>query len=349
MRTEKRSRLPIFFLWVCLCLAASGCGTRQQNSGQTSPAVFEPQERKTEENAGEAGKETKSETGEQSGKETEKETGEKTGEEAKRENGEKTETGSAGTAGLLPPEETAEILEETAKSGTEEGPSDPVADHVNQAIQLSAQIASESFSVQDRTTEHSFEGLEGRNLVINGDSRTVGLFCSLAYDAEEFPKHLFYHISEDYSGAVGNIVFVGKGGEGYNWFSTYGLAFAARHFDENSVLAVWFGVNDPENAANYVTYMNNVSLQWGIPVYYLTVGPCYDHWAEREGAVEEMNRMLYEGLREEITVIDVWQFIRDGMDRGEFGTQDGLHYNYYTCNAVNEFVYRSIDEDLQKR
>ena len=201
-------------------------------------------------------------------------------------------------------------------------------------------------------TEHVPEqgkGLEGRRLIFNGDSRTVGLYCSQAYDAEEFPKHLFYHIAEDYTGTVGSNVFVGKGGEGYVWFSTYGLAFAALQINEDAVLAVWFGVNDPENADSYVAYMNNVSLQWGIPVYYLNVGPCYGSWAVKEPAVQEMNRKLAEGLREEITVIDVYSFIQNGMDTGIFGTQDGLHYNYETCRAIVDFAVREIDADLKSK
>ena len=117
----------------------------------------------------------------------------------------------------------------------------------------------------------------------------------------------------------------------------------------DAVLAVWFGVNDPENADSYVTYMNNVSLQWGIPVYYLNVGPCYGSWAVKEPAVQEMNRKLAEGLREEITVIDVYSFIQNGMDTGIFGTQDGLHYNYETCRAIVDFAVREIDADLKSK
>ncbi|MBR3642048.1 MAG: hypothetical protein IKN57_00935, partial [Parasporobacterium sp.] len=37
------------------------------------------------------------------------------------------------------------------------------------------------------------------HVIIVGDSRTVGLYCSQEYGREEFEQHIFYHISENYT------------------------------------------------------------------------------------------------------------------------------------------------------
>ena len=205
---------------------------------------------------------------------------------------------------------------------------------------LAAEPAAEPQAAEETTPARHF------HVVVNGDSRSVCLYCSQAYSEEEFPKHLFtHHLSETYSADFGDLTFVAKGGEGYDFFSTYGLALAATHFGPDSVLVVWFGVNDAERADQYITYMNNVSLQFGIPVYYMTIGPCYDQWTIREPAVEEMNRKLKENLRPEIRVIDMFSFIQDGIARGEFGTLDGLHYNYHTCRAIVEHLLQVLEEE----
>ena len=184
------------------------------------------------------------------------------------------------------------------------------------------------------------------HVVFNGDSRTVCLYCAQAYSEEEYPKHLFtHHLSETYSASVGNSTFVAKGGEGYYFFSTYGLALAATHFEEDSVLVVWFGVNDAEFVDQYIVYMNGASLQFGIPVYYMTLGPCCDTWTKREPGIEAMNEKLRTQLRPEIGVIDVFPFIQDGMNRGEFGTLDGLHYNYKTSRAIYDYVMAFLEAE----
>ena len=234
------------------------------------------------------------------------------------------------------PEEEALSEALPGQEGTAPGEVPPVQEAEVLPAGPDAQEAEEPQAVPDRHFQ----------VVINGDSRTVCLYCSLAYSEEEFPQHLFtHHLSETYSADYGNSCFVAKGGEGYDFFTTYGLALAATHFGEDSVLVVWFGVNDAERADQYITYMNNVSLQFGIPVYYMTIGPCYDSWTKREPGVEEMNRKLRENLRPEIRVIDMFSFIQDGMARGEFGTLDGLHYNYRTCRAIYEHLLEVLEQE----
>ena len=185
-----------------------------------------------------------------------------------------------------------------------------------------------------------------RHLVIVGDSRTVGLYCSQAYDAAEFPSHMFYNMSSEYTGIANNMVFVAKGGEGYDWFAKLGLALAAQYLDKDAVLVVWLGVNDLQKAQQYITYMNGAGLQFGVPVYYMTVGPADGGWADHEADILAMNDALRGGLNPAIGIIDTYTFVKSGLDAGSCHTLDGLHYDYETDRQIVDYMRQVISEDL---
>jgi len=189
---------------------------------------------------------------------------------------------------------------------------------------------------------------EKPEIIVLGDSRTVGLYCSMTYTADEFPGHIFYHIAADHTGFYENSVFAAKGGEGYPWFETYGAALGVAQMDENSVFVVWYGVNDLWNIDKYINYVNYTLVPFGAPVYYMTIGPCDQHWSESNPEVINFNEKLKAGLLPEVKVIDMHTFISEGMASGQFGTMDGLHYNYETCRAIYQHMADVIEADMQK-
>ena len=65
----------------------------------------------------------------------------------------------------------------------------------------------------------------------------------------------------------------------------------------------------------------------------------------RWAAEAERLKAEMEKLRTEIRVIDMFSFIQDGIARGEFGTLDGLHYNYHTCRAIVEHLLQVLEEE----
>lgn len=189
------------------------------------------------------------------------------------------------------------------------------------------------------------EESEEMRVIVIGDSRSVALYCSQTYTKEEFPAHIFYNISEtDYTGFVGNNVFVAKGGEGYAWLQKLGLALAEKHITQNSVLVFWMGVNDPASVDSYAAYINSAALVYGIPVCYMTLGPCEGSWAGHEAEVVAFNAALAEKLDARVQLIDTYSYIKEGMAAGTMATMDGLHYDYDTCRAVYQYMLDSISE-----
>lgn len=179
--------------------------------------------------------------------------------------------------------------------------------------------------------------------ILMGDSRTVCLYCSQAYDEAEYPKHLFYAMSEDFSAQAGISTFVAKGGEGDAWFEKYGLAKGITFLDENAVMVVWFGVNDLDKVQRYINYINGVALTYGAPVYYMTIGPCDGNWESKNADILNFNAALTAQLDPAVHVIDMYSFISNGLLTGEFATIDGLHYDYKTSMAVYQHMLEEIE------
>lgn len=183
-------------------------------------------------------------------------------------------------------------------------------------------------------------------VIMIGDSRTVSLYCSQVYSEEEYPKHLFFNISEeDYTGAVGNTTFVAKGGEGFSWLQRIGLALAQLHINDSSVLVFWLGVNDTASIDSYAGYINGAALSYGIPVYYATLGPCDGSWSDHEQEVEAFNEALRSKLDQRVHIIDAFGYIKDGLTSGAMSTIDGLHYSYNTSRQIYQYILDYIAAD----
>lgn len=242
----------------------------------------------------------------------------------------------------MPPQTTETEAFETVKEeapGTSESPKTETAGLSGEAAAPSEDDWQEPVTVHVRLEETE---AVPQHPIVMGDSRTVCLYCSMTYSAEEYPKHVFYSIDPEYAAAYEDTTFVAKGGEGDAWFETYGLAKGVAYLDEHSVLVVWFGVNDLNNANRYISYINGVALSFGVPVYYMTIGPCDKGWADNNAAVESFNAALEAGLDPAVHRIDMYSYIRDGMVSGRFATMDGLHYDYETSRAIYQYMMDEI-------
>ncbi len=202
------------------------------------------------------------------------------------------------------------------------------------------------YSVNVETVEMYEEEQTMPKVIVIGDSRTVCMYCSMTYSEQEYPGHVFYHISPDHSATYENTLFSAKGGEGYSWFSVYGAALGVSNMDENTVFVVWLGVNDLHMVNQYIEYINYTLLPFGAPVYYMTIGPCDQHWSDSNPAVLSFNESLRTGLLPEVRIIDMHAFISEGMANGTFATMDGVHYNYETSRAIYQHMMEVIEADF---
>ena len=184
-----------------------------------------------------------------------------------------------------------------------------------------------------------------QRLIFLGDSRTVGLYCSQAFSAEEAPAHYFWHIGEEMYAHYGSMTFVAHGGMGFEWLSVYAFARAITWNEEAPSYIFWFGINDLQNVEYYASYINNVALTYGRPVWYLTVGPAREDAPAgyTDPEVQNFNARLRELLRPECRIIDTYSFIKEGIDRGELHYIDQLHYDYGTYQAVFNFIITQIE------
>ena len=185
----------------------------------------------------------------------------------------------------------------------------------------------------------------GQRLIFLGDSRTVGLYCSQAFSAEEAPAHYFWHIGEEMYAHLGPMTFVAHGGTGFDWLSVYAFARAVTWNEEAPSYVFWFGINDLQNVEYYISYINNVALTYGRPVYYLTVGPAREDAPAgfTNADIDAFNARLRAGVQPGCRIIEVNAFMQDGLARGEMHFIDQLHYDYGTYQAVFNYVISQIN------
>lgn len=185
---------------------------------------------------------------------------------------------------------------------------------------------------------------DDKKILLTGDSRTVCLYCSQIYDEAEYPKHVFYNIDEaTFTGYTNESIVVAKGGEGCSWMRAVGVPNALSHLDEADALVIWFGVNDLGVFADYINYVNSLVGQYDVPIYYMTIGPCNGKWDSKNSEVLAFNAALTQMLDPSVIVIDVYSYIKDGLDNGLFATMDGLHYDYNTSRAIYDYMVEQVN------
>ena len=193
----------------------------------------------------------------------------------------------------------------------------------------------------------SYNPIEDLKVIFMGDSRMVALYCSQAYSETDYPKHIYNDISGvDYTGYVGDNTFVARGGEGIYWLEGVATGLAERFVDANTAIVLWFGVNDlsfyPDIVDRYVNLVNNKLLSYGIPIYYMEIGPCDKNNAGKNPTIKAFNTDLATRLDPRVNIIRVYSFVEEGLQAGVFATLDGLHYDYTTSWSIFRYAMDTI-------
>lgn len=179
-------------------------------------------------------------------------------------------------------------------------------------------------------------------VIIFGDSRTVSLYCSMIYEKAEYPSHMFQAISDNYIGTYGDTIFSAKGGEGYWWLKEHGFPAVEGMIDSKTTLVFWFGINDMEYIDSYIEFVNEKVEQYDIPVYYLTLGPCTGTHISWNTTAESFNAALYEKLDSRVHIIDMYQYINEGISNQTMAMLDNVHYSYETSRLVYQHIMDSV-------
>lgn len=215
----------------------------------------------------------------------------------------------------------------------------------DQSADASTAVPAGTITAEEAGSSSGFVHLPGnKKILLTGDSRTVCLYCSQIYDETEYPKHVFYNIDEaTFTGYTNESIIVAKGGEGCSWMRAVGIPNALSHLDEADALVIWFGVNDLGVFADYINYVNGLAQQYDIPIYYMTIGPCNGKWENKNSDVLAFNSALMQLLDPSVSIIDAYNYIKDGLDNGLFATMDGLHYDYNTSRAIYDYMVEQVE------
>ena len=167
------------------------------------------------------------------------------------------------------------------------------------------------------------------NWLFCGDSRTVGL-----------------------KNADSSLETIAEVGKGYNFFISKQSEIESK---SGYNIVLWFGVNDLGNCQKYIQKYNEIAknMSGKSKIIACTVGPCEDKYNDDRvhggsGSVkklntniEKFNSSLSSGLSSDITIVDLYTFIKSLMGSGTI-TNDCLHYDNETSKKIIEKIKSSI-------
>lgn len=158
----------------------------------------------------------------------------------------------------------------------------------------------------------------GEDLIVLGDSRTVGMRQSVSTNAR----------------------LIGKVSMGYSWMMSTAIPQAEASMDEDSIVVFAFGVNDLGNVSRYISAMNDFKERHpGNIVCFLSVNPvdegkCASYgYSASNSAIASFNSKMASELSG-ITYIDSYEHL---MDVG-FSTADGIHYTGATYKSIYDYM-----------
>lgn len=153
-----------------------------------------------------------------------------------------------------------------------------------------------------------------------GDSRTVGMQSAVGDNGD---------------------VWVANEGAGYAWFNGDGLKQVNSSLQSGDTIIVNFGVNDPDNAKQYIKRINELaSTDWkSNKVVVMSVNPIDEGRAHMAGykvtttQINNFNEAMKNGLKgSNIQFVDTNSMMwRDG-----YSTKDGIHYTTDTYKKLHD-------------
>lgn len=189
-----------------------------------------------------------------------------------------------------------------------------------------------------RTVVHFEDGdpkEETSQYIFVGDSRTVGMKNTVG----------------------GNHVYIGKVGEGYQWFSTKGIRTLKKALKAapQSKVIINLGVNDLGNISSYIAYYQNLIVQYpGARFYFMSVNPIeaklakargYNTTAVNNNTIKAFNASLqaaFPGAYLDCYTYLMTQNLIRNVKAGA-GTVDGIHYTAAVYQAIYNFAIASTN------
>jgi hypothetical protein len=190
-----------------------------------------------------------------------------------------------------------------------------------------------SSSSSSSTSDTSSTDNSGKKIVMIGDSRTVGMCSAMGGP---------YIQQTGYIGTKDNVTYIAKEGSGFDWLSETAYNLAKKYVDSNTVVLMWHGVNDVNNADKYAKFVKTEMTKLGAKIYYISVGPCNKNYTSSNSGIEKFNKSLKDALPSDVGWVDVYSYIKDGFTKNEMGTSDGLHYNDTTYKSIMSKIMSTI-------
>ena len=178
------------------------------------------------------------------------------------------------------------------------------------------------------------EDEEDMKFLFIGDSRTVNLWMVYTNASYWATDEVFY--------TDGNINFLAKGAMGLNWLKD---AFERREVADFEDYNIIFnlGVNDLNNANNYIDYYNSLPEEFyqNNNVYFMSVNPLDAVKAAgvttaTNEQIFEFNKIYEDGIPENSYYIDCCEEFFDNDGAGK--TQDGIHYTNEVSREIIDWV-----------
>lgn len=148
-----------------------------------------------------------------------------------------------------------------------------------------------------------------RNLVLIGDSRTVGMYMTMT-GAASVPNTAAV-IETDKDGTTWSC----RVGMGLNWMKSTGVPNAEAVIDKNSDVVITMGVNDytsPAIIAQYAPYINQKAKEWkekGANTFFCSIMPINGDNTQ----IEQDNETIKNGLSDDVTYIDTYSVMKDSI------------------------------------
>ena len=227
--------------------------------------------------------------------------------------------------------------EETGHVGQEElfSQADNAVDQLEHSLEEAAAVRQAAQEERIRESERESEELaeamiftaDHHKVIFVGDSRTVGM--GRAVGSEE--------------GSKDSCIYIGRDGEGLEWFRRAGLTQMQRAIEENPYSPVVFnlGVNDADEIWNYISFYQELEASYPeTSFYYMSVGPVTEEsFTVPDSDVAAFNEQLREAFPEQY--IDIYSRMKaDG-----FETVDGVHYTESQYRKIHDFAVDAIIAD----
>lgn len=175
-----------------------------------------------------------------------------------------------------------------------------------------------------------------RNLVIIGDSRTVGMY--MAVTGATHVSNTASIIQTDSNGTTWSC----RVGMGIIWTKKTGVPNAEAVLDENSDVVITMGVNDyssPGLINMYVPYINEKAKEWkekGVNTYFCSIMPIDGD----NTVIEQDNEKIKNGLSDDVKYIDTYSAMKSSIQYA-----DTWHYKPETYKAwYNQIVSMTSEQ-----